>query len=84
MGVLSQVLQGDFGLALSYHEMYDDQALEDNGPRRVAQSVREGAKDLGDAGFSSMCRYQDMLDILGFGRGKLHVLLSISQLRDEA
>lgn len=73
MWVLSQVLQGDFGFALSYHEMYDYQALEDNGPCRVAQSVREGAKDLGDAGFSSVCRYQDMFDILGFRGGKLQV-----------
>jgi hypothetical protein len=71
--VLGQVFQRDFGFALSYHEMYDDQALEDNGPCRVAQSVREGAKDLGDAGFSSMCRDQDVLDILGLWGGELQV-----------
>ena len=63
-GVLRQVLQGDLGLALSDHQVHDDQALEDNGPRRVAQAVLEGAKDLGDACFARMGRDEDVLDIL--------------------
>lgn len=36
--------------------MYDDQALEDYGPRRVAQSVREGAKYLSNTGLARMRR----------------------------
>ena len=66
-GVLCQVLQGDLGLALSDHKVHDDQALEDNGPRRVAQAVLEGAKDLGDACLARMRRDEDVLDILGLG-----------------
>jgi hypothetical protein len=70
-GVLRQVLQGDLGLALSDHEMHDDQALEDNGPRRVAQAVLKGAKDLGDACFAGMRRDEDGLDILRLGGREL-------------
>ena len=70
-GVLRQVLQGDLGLALSDHKVHDDQALEDNGPRRVAQAVLEGAKDLGNACLARMRRDEDVLDILGLGGREL-------------
>lgn len=79
--ILRQVLERDFWLALSYHEMHDDQALEHDGPCGVAQAVREGAKDLGDACFAGMRRYKDMLDILRFRRCELGICVSISQLR---
>lgn len=69
--ILGQILERDFGLALSYHHVHNDQALEDNSPCRVAQAVGEGAKYLGDACFARMCRDEDVLDIFGFGRGEL-------------
>lgn len=56
--------------------MHDDQALEDNGPRRVAQAVREGAKYLRDAGFPRVRGDQDMLDVFGLWGSKLHVRVS--------
>ena len=56
--------------------MHNDQALEDNGPRRVAQAVGEGAKYLRDAGFSRVRGDQDMLDVFGLWGGKLHVRVS--------
>jgi hypothetical protein len=34
--VLRQVLERDLWLSLSYHKMYDDQALKYDGPCRVA------------------------------------------------
>jgi hypothetical protein len=69
--VLRQILQSDLGLALADHEVYDDQALEDNGPCRVAQSIRQGPEDLCYAGFTCVCRDQDVLDILGLRGGEL-------------
>lgn len=71
--VLGQVLQCDLWLALSYHEMYDDQALEDNGPRGIAQSVRQGAEYLSDSSFAGVRRDQDVFDIFGLWGGKLHM-----------
>jgi hypothetical protein len=65
--VLRQKLERNLGLSLSYHEMYDDQALEYDGPCRVAQSVRKGAEDLSDTSFAGMRRDEDVFDILGFG-----------------
>jgi hypothetical protein len=74
--VLRQILQGDLGLALADHEVHDDQALEDNGPCGVAQSVREGSEYLRHAGFPRVCRDQDVLDILGLWGGELQVNVS--------
>ena len=62
--------------------MHDDQALEDDGPCRVAQAVREGAEDLSDACFACMGRDEDVLDILGLGGRKL-LRISVSQRMDE-
>jgi hypothetical protein len=76
MRILRKVLEGDFRLSLPYHEMYDDQALEDNGPCRVAQPVRKGSKDLCNAGFTRVGRYQNMFDVLRFRGGELHVGIS--------
>lgn len=61
---LGQVLQGHLGLALADHQVHDDEALEDNGPCRVAQAVGEGAKDLGDSGLARVGCDEDVLDIL--------------------
>jgi hypothetical protein len=72
MRILRQKLQCNLGLALSYHEVYDDQALEYDGPCRVAQAVRKGAEDLSNTGFAGMCRDEDMFDILRFGCCELH------------
>lgn len=69
--VLRQVLECDLWLAFPYHEMDDNQTLEDNCPCRVAQAVREGAKDLSDACLAGMRRDQNVFDIFGLGRGKL-------------
>jgi hypothetical protein len=76
--VLRQVFQCDFGFALPYHKVYDDQTLEYYCPRRVAQSIGEGAKDLGDACFARMGRDEDMLDILRLRGSKLCVRVSVS------
>lgn len=51
--------------------MYDDQALEDYGPCRVAQAVREGAEDLSNTCFARMGRDKDVFDILGLWGRKL-------------
>jgi hypothetical protein len=83
MRILSQVFECYFRLALPYHEMYNDQALEDNSPCRVAQAVRKGAKDLSDACLAGVSGYEDVLDILGFGCGELCVRLSMSPWMDE-
>jgi hypothetical protein len=77
MRILRQKLQCNLRLALSYHEVYDDQALEYDGPCRVAQAVREGAEDLGDARFTGMCRDEDVLDILRLGCCELHGRVSM-------
>lgn len=71
MWVLRQKLESDFWLALPYHKMHDDEALEHNRPRAVAQPVHEGAKDLGDARFARVGRDEDVFDILGLGRCEL-------------
>jgi hypothetical protein len=62
--VLRQELECNLRLALSYHKMYENQALVYNRPCRVAQAVRKGAKDLSDASFTGMSRDENMLDIL--------------------
>jgi hypothetical protein len=67
MRVLRQELECNLRLALSYHKVYNDQALEDDGPCRVAQAVREGTEDLSDPSLAGMRRDEDMLDILRFG-----------------
>lgn len=72
MRVLSKILECDLGLSLSYHQVDDDQALENNGPCRVAQPVGKGSKDLCHASLAGVCGYQNVLDILGFWGGKLH------------
>lgn len=42
----------DVGGALADHEVNGDEALEDDGPCRVAQAVLQGAKDLCDSRFA--------------------------------
>jgi hypothetical protein len=78
---LRQELERYFGLALAYHEVYNDQALEYDCPCRITKAVREGAEYLSHAGFTSMRRDEDMLDILGLGSGKLCDCVSQPRLR---
>jgi hypothetical protein len=68
---LGQVLQRDFGLPLAYHQVHNDEALEHNCPRRVAQAVRQGAEYLGDTCLTRVRRDEDVFDILRFGGGEL-------------
>lgn len=71
VGILGEVLERDLGFALSDHHMHNDEALEDNGPSRVAQAVGEGAEDFGDACLACVRRDKNVLDIFGFGCGEL-------------
>jgi hypothetical protein len=64
LGALGQILERDLWLALADHEVDDDEALEDNGPGRVAQAVGEGAEDLSDASFAGVRGDEYVLDIL--------------------
>jgi hypothetical protein len=77
--VFSQILQRDFGLALSYHQMHDDKTLEDNSPCGIAQSVCQRSEDLCDACFARMRSNEDMFDIFGF-RGRELYICRISSL----
>ena len=70
--ILGEILECDLRLAFSYHKMDNDKALEDDGPCRIAQAVGESAKDFSDTCLASMCRNEDMLDILGLGCCELH------------
>ena len=70
-GVLRQELEGNFGFALPDHQVHDNQALVDDGPGGVAEAVRQGAEDLADARFAGVGCDEDVLDILGLGRGEL-------------
>jgi hypothetical protein len=69
--ILREKLERNLGFSLSYHKMYDDQALEYDGPCRVAQSIGKGAEDLSDTSFASMRRDEDVFDIFRFGCRKL-------------
>lgn len=70
-GGLRKVLQGHIRLALTDHEVYDNQRLEDDGPGGVAQAVLQGAKDLGDASLAGVGSDQNVLDILALGGSEL-------------
>ena len=63
--ILGKILKRDLRLAFSDHKVDDDKTLEDDSPCRVAQAVGESAEDFGDTCFASMCRNENMLDILG-------------------
>jgi hypothetical protein len=71
--VLRKVFERDFGLALSYHQMYNDHALVHDSPCGVSQSVREGSKYLRNTGFTRVGRDEDVFDILGLWGGELGV-----------
>lgn len=83
LGVLREIFQSDFGLALPYHKMHDDQTLEYYGPSRVAQPVREGTEDLSDSCFACMGRDEDVFDILGLWGCKLWQRVSVSQWAEQ-
>lgn len=70
-GTLSQILKRDLGLTLTYHQMYDYEALVDDGPGGVAKAVHQGSEDLSNASLAGMRCDEDMLDILGLGRSEL-------------
>ena len=74
---LGEELECNVGLALPYHEVYDDQALVYDSPGRVAQSVGEGAKDFSNACLAGVCCDEDMFDILGLGRCELRGRVSL-------
>jgi hypothetical protein len=68
--VSREVGQSHVRRALTNHEVDNDQALEDDGPCGIAQAGLQSAEDLSDAGLSSMCGNEDMLDIFClWGRG---------------
>ena len=48
--------------------MDGDQALEDDGPCRVSQSILERADDLGNARLASMRGDEDVFDVFRLGR----------------
>lgn len=62
-GILGQKLERDLRFALPYHQMYNDQALVDDGPGRVAEADRKGAEDLANACFAGVGSDEDMFDI---------------------
>ena len=76
LGTLGEIFERDLGLALPYHQMHNDQAFEDDCPRRVAKAVLQGAKDLGHAGLARMRRDENVFDIFGLGCGKLCIRIS--------
>ena len=48
-----------------------DECLENDCPRRVAQSVLHGAKDLSDPGLAGISCLQDVFNIFRLWRGEL-------------
>jgi hypothetical protein len=71
VSVLSQVGQRYVGRPFADHEVDGDEALEDDGPCRVADAVLERPEDLTHAGVARVCRDEDVLDIFGLGGGGL-------------
>lgn len=69
--IARQMAQRDIRLALADHKVHHNQRLEDNRPGAVAQPVLQHAEHLGDALLARVRRHENVLDILGLGRGKL-------------
>lgn len=69
--MLSQVLQRDVGRPFADHEVDGDEALEDDGPCRVADAVLQRPEDLAHAGVARVCRDEDVLDVFGLWGGGL-------------
>jgi len=51
--------------------MHDDECFEDYGPCGVSEAILENAKDFGDSSLSGVSGHENMLDVLGLGRGEL-------------
>ena len=66
--VLGQICKCNVRRPFSYHQVRRDQALEDDRPCRVMEPVLERPEDFAYASLARMCRYQNMLDVLGFWR----------------
>lgn len=71
-----QEAQRDVGRPLADHEVDGDEALEDDGPCRVAQAVLQRAEDLGDARLARVRGDEDVLDVLGLRGGSLECWLA--------
>lgn len=84
MRVLSQILKRDLRLALPDHQMHNDQTLEHDGPRRVAEAVREGAEDLGDTCLTGVRGHEDVLNIFGLGRRELRWMHCLAHANSRA
>ncbi len=65
--MLGQIAKGHIGRTLPDHQMDCDQALEDDSPCGVAQTVLQRPKDLSDAGLAGMCGDEDVFDVLRLG-----------------
>lgn len=68
VSVLGQIGKSDVGGALTDHEVYRDETLEDDGPCRVSEAVLEGPDDVCYAALARVCRNEDVLDVLCLGR----------------
>lgn len=64
-------MQRSIQLTLSNHKMDHNERLEHHRPCRFAKSNMQGSKDLCNARIACMSRYQDILDVFGFGCRKL-------------
>lgn len=73
-----QVLQRNFRLSLSDHEVHNNERLEHDGPCRVAKAVLKGAEDFGDASLTGVRRNKYVLDILGLRCCKLSERKSVT------
>lgn len=57
VSVLCEICQCDVRRAFSYHQMYRNQAFEDDGPGRVVEPMLERSEDFAYASFARMRRY---------------------------
>lgn len=69
--VSREICQCHVWRTLANHEVYGNEALEDDGPCRVPKPKRQRAEDLGHAGLTRVRGNEDMLDVLGFRRREL-------------
>jgi hypothetical protein len=69
--VLSKICERYVRCALADHQVHSNEALEDGGPRWLAQPTLHHAKDLADAGLARVCRDENVFDVFGLGGGIL-------------
>jgi len=63
--VSCEIGEGDVGRPLADHEVHRDQALEDDGPCCIMETVLQSSKYLPDASLARMRRDEDVLDVFG-------------------